>query len=721
VNYTRSSLDSDLTRLAPRGGEDDPRLAMALREYLSAVEAGRRADIPELLSRHPDIAEELLACIQGVALVNTAAAQMGAGDTEAELPKQPLGDFKLIRQIGRGGMGIVYEAVQLSLGRRVAVKVLPLAAALDQKHLQRFKQEAQAAAQLHHTNIVPVYAVGCERGVHFYAMQLIDGESLADVIEQLRDGNAPMDSSASLTGESLPTQTLSILRGRKRAEYFRMVARLGVQAADALNYAHQLGVVHRDIKPANLMVDRRANLWITDFGLAQFYNDAGLTRTGDILGTLRYMSPEQASGRATVLDQRTDIYSLGATLYELATLQCALPGETREELLRQIVTVEPRPPRTLDKSVPIELQTILAKATAKEPSERYATAKALADDLGRFLSDQPILARPPSVWNRAIKWTRRHRALALSAIITLLITAVGGIVSTVLIAREQARTTAAYLLASEQRESAQKSFEQARQAVNFSTEVAADELPKDPQFNDVRKHLLEVALDYYQSFIDEHRVDPSIGAELVAAKARAFSILTELSAMDEMGRLMFDIHLLDDESVQRDLDLSPDQTAKIKSLDEPWSPGPPREPGGPGNFPPPPRPTPEQVAARTTQAQASLNSILSAAQLQRLRQVSRQIRGVAAFSDPDVQQALALTDAQKQTIRKLRADLNDHRHMRRGPGELSPDADLADNSAMVKLIVNQLAPIQRQSWAELTGKPFTGSFYHFGPGFGFGP
>ena len=282
-------------------------------------------------------------------------------------------------------MGVVYEAVQLSLGRRVAVKVLPLAGALDPRQLQRFRNEAQAAAQLHHTNIVPVYAVGYERSVHFYAMQYIEGQSLSDVIRELRRaagrpvGPGPgsrgpkregSSGAASVAGAAvsrertltstqppsvtangvtdpaagerwravmnggsggLPgaTENLTALHGAKKASFFEAAARLGLQAAEALEYAHQVGVVHRDIKPANLLLDVQGTLWITDFGLAQLQSDSGLTQPGDMLGTFRYMSPEQASGNAVVLDQRTDIYSLGQTLYELLTLERAVRGETR--------------------------------------------------------------------------------------------------------------------------------------------------------------------------------------------------------------------------------------------------------------------------------------------------------------------------------------------------------------------------------------------------------
>src|SRR5262249_20722288 len=200
---------------------------------------------------------------------------------------------------------------------------------------------------------------------------------------------------------------LTTQRSGGHPEFYRTVVRLVLQAAEALEYAHAMGVVHRDIKPANLLVDDRGNLWITDFGLAQFHADAGLTGTGDLLGTLRYMSPEQASGQRTRIDHRTDVYSLGATIYELLARRPLHDGADRATLLHQILHEEARPLRALDRSVPAELETILLKAVAKDPDERYATAGDLAADLRRFLEDRPILARRPSLWEQTRKWARR--------------------------------------------------------------------------------------------------------------------------------------------------------------------------------------------------------------------------------------------------------------------------------------------------------------------------
>ncbi len=337
----------------------------------------------------------------------------------------PLGDYRVLREIGRGGMGVVYEAEQMLLGRRVALKVLPFAATMDARQLQRFQNEARAAACLHHPHIVPVYAVGCERGVHYYAMQFIEGQSLADVIgdlgvriEEARK-SGDLSPNVSLQSTICNLRSNTPLSNRERSSY-HAVARLGMQAAEALHYAHEVGVIHRDVKPANLMLDGNANLWITDFGLAQIQGDAQLTMSGDLVGTLRYMSPEQALAKRVLVDHRTDIYSLGATLYELLTLQPVFPGADRQELLRQIAFEEPIAPRRHNKSIPAELETIVLKALEKNPADRYATAKELADDLERFVKYEPIRARRPSLGRRLRGWCWRHKPLVWSAAVILI-------------------------------------------------------------------------------------------------------------------------------------------------------------------------------------------------------------------------------------------------------------------------------------------------------------
>jgi serine/threonine protein kinase/Tfp pilus assembly protein PilF len=414
-------------------------VALVVDEFRERQRQGEQPNVEEYASRYPQAAELLRKVLASWQLMGLS----GAGGFAGSFPgsEEPvsglLGDFRVVREVGRGGMAVVYEAEQISLGRRVALKVLPLAAMMDPRHIQRFHNEARAAAGLHHSNIVPVFYVGCERGVHFYAMQFIDGMTLASVLRDLRQEGRqrPEQRAAPLAGaeeataphvparpaETLVEAALSTERSSNRQVYFRSVARLGVQAAEALDYAHERGVVHRDVKPGNLLLDSEGNLWVTDFGLAHLQHAEGsLTMTGDLVGTLRYMSPEQALARRVVIDHRTDVYSLGATLYELLTLRPACDGKDRQELLHQVAFEEPVPPRKLDKSIPAELETIVLEAMEKDPAERYATAQELANDLRRWLEDRPIKARPPSLRQVTLKWARRHRAAVWSVALSLL-------------------------------------------------------------------------------------------------------------------------------------------------------------------------------------------------------------------------------------------------------------------------------------------------------------
>jgi serine/threonine protein kinase/Tfp pilus assembly protein PilF len=442
--------DEEASGSGSAGGLEDSAVIRAAQDYLAALEQGRPPARTEFLQRHPDIATALAECLDALELINGAAGQFQPPGTApaAVTAGMPLGDFRIVREVGRGGMGVVYEAEQLSLGRRVALKVLPLAGVLDPRHLQRFKNEARAAALLHHTNIVPVHYVGCECGVHFYAMQYIDGRTLAEVINNLRRqaaghaGKAAPQPSTTVLYAGVPearadsggTDVRSATVVREQASgaatvplsarrlpagpdpaFFRTVARWGIEAALALEHAHQVGVIHRDVKPGNLLIDGRGTLWVTDFGLAHIQGDYQLTMTGDVVGTLRYMSPEQALGGGAAVDHRTDIYSLGVTLYELATLERAFPGSDRQQLLRQIACEEPRPPRRWERAIPAELETILLKAIEKVPADRYATAQDLANDLQRYLEDKPIWARRPSPVQRTRKWARRHRAVVATA------------------------------------------------------------------------------------------------------------------------------------------------------------------------------------------------------------------------------------------------------------------------------------------------------------------
>jgi hypothetical protein len=346
-----------------------------------------------------------------------------------------LGDFEITREIGRGGMGVVYEARQVSLNRKVALKVLSGGLGLTPKAVQRFRREAEAAAKLHHTNIVPVYATGEEEGTHFYAMELIDGPSLDHVIRLLKasGGRQPpgpeslaerkdrgddahrspeLEATGPYVAEPGRISTLSASSLSSDGHYFDTVARMVAEVADALEYAHEQGVIHRDIKPSNLLLSPAGRLSINDFGLARMLEQPGMTLTGEFVGTPAYMSPEQITAGRAPLNHRTDIYSLGATLYELLTLQRPFLGERRDEVIAQIMHKEPKPPRRINRRVPIDLETICMKALEKDPDRRYQTAGAMAEDLRRYVNRFAISARRVGPVGRLVKWVRRRPALA---------------------------------------------------------------------------------------------------------------------------------------------------------------------------------------------------------------------------------------------------------------------------------------------------------------------
>jgi tetratricopeptide (TPR) repeat protein len=310
------------------------------------------------------------------------------------------------------------------------------------------------------------------------------------------------------------------------------VAELGIQAAEALDHAHGQGVVHRDIKPANLLLDASGLLWITDFGLARLQDDNGLTMTGDLLGTLRYMSPEQALSKRGYLDHRTDIYSLGATLYELLTLHPAIEGQDRQEVLRKIAQEEPASPRKHNPAIPRELETILLKAMNKEPGDRYATAQELADDMRRFMEDKPIKAKRPRGYEQVSKWVRRHPSAVIATVTTLMTAAVILAVAVVFVSHERAATQKALERATEERELAKQyaasALSQSERADHRFTVIQLDlqtlrlrvgdrTLPDVPQVRELRSSIEDHCRSTFEGFVDPSSRDPQVLGESLAA------------------------------------------------------------------------------------------------------------------------------------------------------------------------------------------------------------
>lgn len=415
-------------------------------EFAQRMRRGERPTIDEYAESHPEFAAEIRNLFPALLLLEQfdptpSGSHCGShkrGKRVDTVPDQ-LGEYRILGRIGRGGMGVVYEAVQESLGRHVALKVLPLSDASDCRLLERFKREAQSAARLHHTNIVPVFGIGEDSGVYYYAMQLIRGQSL----DQVLGGK-----------ENLETAFAPKLLGESRGEHYRSVAHMGTQVAEALSYAHANGILHRDIKPANLLLDDLNNIWITDFGLARIEGREELTLAEDVIGTLQYVPPERFHGRT---DARGDVYSLGLTLYELLTLRSAFASSSRAELVRHILHESPPSPRSVARDIPRDLETIVLKAIAREPERRYQTAEALADDLRRFCADRPIRARRQSLAEQSWRWCRNNPVLAV----------VGSLAACMLLAVAVV-STLAYVRESNLRDSLQSALHRTREAESRS-------------------------------------------------------------------------------------------------------------------------------------------------------------------------------------------------------------------------------------------------------------
>jgi len=459
-------------------------------EFLERRRAGEDLSIDAFAAEHPAVSRRIHELFPVLLLME----DLGSGRTEAtgadppltggKCPLERLGDYRILREIGRGGMGVVYEAEQESLGRRVALKVLPKAHLASAECLARFRREAQAAARLLHTNIVPVFGVGHQDGIHYYVMQYIAGRGLDGVLAQLCQENGEQSTDAVSQrfaeqsaatrsfvstpnnaesgtvpivtrvprdwAKSRPAPLSTSTNGSKdqNGGYWHGVAEIGVQVAEALDYAHQQGTLHRDIKPGNLLVDTCGTVWITDFGLAKLAEQDNLTKSGDMLGTLRYMAPEQFEGRS---DARSDVYSLGLTLYELLTLQPAFGETSRGHLIRQVPWQEPPRPRKINPSIPRDLETVVLKATAADWDNRYQTAGELATDLKRFLEDRPILARRTTPVEHLWRWCRRNRAIS-----SLAATVIASLVAVAVVATVgYVQTTDALGRVSKQREQAE--------------------------------------------------------------------------------------------------------------------------------------------------------------------------------------------------------------------------------------------------------------------------
>ena len=426
-------------------------------DFTRQTRAGKAPEISTYKRKHPAFADEIEDLLSSVAMIEGLKAETRDPQSDASSLKnadlsgtKQLGDYILIREVGRGGMGVVFEAVHQSLGRRVALKVMLEHELESEKQIARFRREAQAAAKLHHTNIVSVFGVGEANGYHYYVMEYIEGTSLKSAVQSLtevdpaaedkndsetRDYNPTADGgdvstvtphdnsefdlsqelhlsgrSLNETGEMPAAQNAaSTNRFSKNAEHYEWVGEVGAQVADALGYSHQMGILHRDIKPANLMLDQKGQVWITDFGLVKIADEEQLTKTGAVLGTPQYLAPESLKGQ---YDQQSETYCLGLSLYELATLKPAFAPGSHAEVFHRVIHDTPTAPDKIASAIPKDLATIIEKAISKESKDRYASAFTMRDDLRAFVEDRPISARRLSLTEQATRWARRNPVVA---------------------------------------------------------------------------------------------------------------------------------------------------------------------------------------------------------------------------------------------------------------------------------------------------------------------
>jgi WD40 repeat protein/serine/threonine protein kinase/tetratricopeptide (TPR) repeat protein len=540
--------------------EPDPFEKIA-EEFFARRRAGEQPSVNEYAERYPELANQIRELLPALLLmekhkpVDQTSGPGPANGPRLAVPKQ-MGDFRLLREVGRGGMGIVYEAVQVSLDRHVALKVVSSHFLSVPGHLQRFEREARIAAGLHHTNIVPVFDVGEHEGIHYYAMQFIPGHGLDKVLREVqilrqerRDREAATlvvapghgaavsiaaslisgrfgDSSEQFMGTEvsddepitlLPApshsashlpliteQAVSRFKSPSPGPYFRGVAEIGLQVAEALDYAQRQGVLHRDIKPSNLLLDLAGRVWITDFGLAKAEQSQDLTEPDQIPGTLRYMAPERFDGR---VDTTSDLYSLGVTLYEMLTLRPAFEGADRLKLIEQMLRREAAPPRNVDSRIPRDLQTIVLKAMAKEPAARYATGGALAEDLRRFLADRPIQARRVGPAERLWRWGRRNPGMAsltgaLAA--ALVVMAIAGLL---MADRERKLRLRADSATAEAVENAQRETKARQQAEDATKREAAERMRADAETARLQRHRYVEHMQLAQRAWNQGRID----------------------------------------------------------------------------------------------------------------------------------------------------------------------------------------------------------------------
>ncbi|HTF90652.1 MAG TPA: serine/threonine-protein kinase [Planctomycetota bacterium] len=478
---------------------------------LEALESEGEEGLEKLLRDEPANAESLRRRIG-------ALRAAGLLDSSPDEPPERLGPFRLLKPLGAGGMGVVYLAVQEDLGREVALKIIRPECLFFPGARKRFRREVEIVASLQHPGIVPIHTVGEASGIPYFTMDLLRGETLAATLERL--ASRPI---ASLSGPDLapdPDHAGYLFEGSWEQACSRVIA----QVADALGHAHERSVVHRDIKPSNILVtsDGLSRAVLLDFGLAASNNAAGLTRSGAQLGSLRYMSPEQARGDTAAIGPRSDIYSLGATLYELLTLRPAIEGRSETEMLSAIELGTPRRMRELNPKASWEVETICLTAMEHDPARRYASAADFARDLGNLLAHRPIEARRVGVARRVRRFVERSPARAAAMVLG------GALVIGVplLYAWQQHRSS---IIVAAQRDRAERNFKRALDAVDrMLSHIGEVDLRFIPRLEPVRRAVLEDAVKLLQEFAADESENRVARVEVAKAQFRLGKLFHDL-------------------------------------------------------------------------------------------------------------------------------------------------------------------------------------------------
>ncbi len=539
------------------------RIDTILNDAIRRIRAGELVETKSYCRLYPDLADEIQVLMPAILLLERPVTRPAA--TKVSLPCVP--GYEIVREIGRGAMGVVYEAVQKQLNRRVALKVIRVIVG-DQLQIARFCREASTAARLQHPNIVSVFDSGESEGLAYYSMQLIEGRTLQQILMGSRIdtavGNTQTDThnahdstneypqlnavdrvpdTACRTSAENPDSHAPIAQSKDKPHFTfdgtsTGAAKLMLQVAEALACAHRQGVLHRDIKPSNIMVDDQGRAWITDFGLAWHADAESLTAKGDIVGTVRYLAPEGFSGRSS---ERSDLYSLGLTLFELIEGQPAFAHTDRARLIREILEGN-APQLTVD--VPAELSTICGKCIQRNASDRYATADLLASDLRNFLAGRPIAARPLGSLQKAVRWCRRNRLVTALAV-SLILVGSCGVVANYWSSRD----------AQQSKEESNASSELARTNLRmllktvdrFCQTVGEDRRLQRPEFHELRELLLESAADLNSQFVGHPTVSQAARLQLAGVFRRLGSMgSTEDTLVESEGYLIKARNLLMD-------------------------------------------------------------------------------------------------------------------------------------------------------------------------------